>query len=121
MRRPHIAALFNRPTDHLAQLAFDKKQLVKEWVVLVGYGRVGQYISAHFDRTNTDLVIVDTNRDRIATLREKGFFAVAGNANQEAVLKEAALNRARAIIVAVPNPYEARRIVEAARSLNAAI
>lgn len=120
-RRPHIAALFNKPSDRLAQLAFDKEQLSIEWIVLVGYGRVGQHISVNFDRAKTDLVIVDANRDRVEELREKGFFAIAGDASQEAVLKEAALDRARAIIVAVPNPYEARRIVEAARSLNPSI
>lgn len=120
-RRPQIAAMFNISSDRLAQLASDKKQQLKEVVVLVGHGRVGQHVSANFNLANRDLVIVDANRDRIEELREKGFFAIAGDANQESVLREAALDQALAIVVAVPNPFEARRIVEAARSLNPSI
>jgi len=85
--------------------------------VLVGYGRVGKHISENIQQAHIDLVIVDQNRERVEMLREKGFHAIAGDASYAAVLAEAVLDKAVALLIAVPDPFEARRILEAAREL----
>lgn len=107
--------------DDLAHLRHDERESLKELVILVGHGRVGKHISENITGARIELVVIEANRERVEALREKGVHAIAGDATQEETLYEAAIDKAVAIIVAVPNPYEARRIVEAARLLKPAI
>lgn len=108
--------LFIFGDDDLAHLRTDEREkLNKDLVILVGHGRVGKHISENITSAQIELVVIDSNRERVEAMREHGFHAIAGDATQEETLLEAAIDKAVAIIVAVPNPYEARRIVEAAR------
>lgn len=103
--------------DELAHLRNDEREQLRELVILVGHGRVGKHICANIQSAQIELVVVEANRERVEGLRESGFHAIAGDATHEQTLIEAAIDKAVAIIVAVPNPYEARRIVETARLL----
>ncbi len=118
---PQASRLFDLRDDDLAHLKQEEKGALKELVVLVGHGRVGRHISENIQSAHIDLVVVEANRERVEALRERGFHAIAGDATHVETLQEAALENAQAIIVAVPNPYEARRIVEAARILKPGI
>lgn len=107
--------------DDLAHLSQEERAQLRELVILVGHGRVGQHISENLKEAHLELVVVDANRERVEALRDQGFHAIAGDATHEETLFEAAIANATAIIVAVPNPYEARRIVETARLLKPGI
>ncbi len=117
-RHPEISRRFNMGDDELSHLSEEEKQTLRDLVILVGYGRVGKHICTNIESSYIDLVVVDANRERVELLREKGSHAIAGDATHEATLREAAIDNAVAIIVAIPNPFEARRIVETARKLN---
>jgi CPA2 family monovalent cation:H+ antiporter-2 len=114
-QHPRLSKWFEVQDDDLAHLSKDEQTQLKDLVILVGHGRVGKHISENLQHAHIDLVIVDTNRERVEALRERGFHAIAGDATHEEALRDAAIDKAVAIIIAVPNPYEARRIVEAAR------
>lgn len=103
--------------DSLGQLAAEEKRTLNDLVILVGHGRVGKHVAENIHTTGLDLVVIDANRERVEALREQGIHAVAGDATHKQTLKQAAIERAVAIIVAVPNPYEARRIVELAKKV----
>ncbi|MCD6035925.1 MAG: sodium:proton antiporter [Rickettsiales bacterium] len=107
--------------DDLAHLRKEEKQNLKELVILVGHGRVGKHISENIHSAHIELVVIDANRERIEVLREKGFHAIAGDASHEETLQEAAIDKAIAVVVAVPNPFEARKVVETARKLKPGI
>lgn len=113
--------LFIFRDDDLAHLGTEERAGLKELVILVGHGRVGKHISENITSAKIELVVIDSNRERVEAMREHGFHAIAGDATQEETLLDAAIDKAVAIIVAVPNPYEARRIVEAARLVQPAI
>ncbi len=116
-RKPKLSRMFNVRDNDLAHLRPDEKQVLRDLVVVVGYGRVGRYISENVQKAHIDLVIVDQNRERVEALRENGYHALAGDASYAEVLQEAAIDKARALIIAVPDPFEARRILETAREL----
>jgi CPA2 family monovalent cation:H+ antiporter-2 len=118
---PWLARWLNVTDDNLGHLKEEEREQLKDLVILVGYGRVGKHIQVNVESAHMDLVVVDLNRERIEVLREKGVHAIAGDATHPETLQEAAIDKATAIIVAVPNPFEARRIVEAARMLRADI
>lgn len=115
--KPKLAHLFNMRDDELARLRADEKQTLKDLVILVGYGRVGRYLCQSI-RNIYDLVVVDANRERVEVLRNNGYHAIAGDGGNEETLKEAMIGKAVAIAVAVPDSFEARRILESARKLN---
>ncbi|HOO51869.1 MAG TPA: NAD-binding protein, partial [Alphaproteobacteria bacterium] len=62
-----------------------------------------------------DLIIIETNRERVEDLRGAGFHVIAGDAGSTETLEEAMINKASALIVAIPEAFEVGRIVESAR------
>ena len=116
-RKPKLSRMFNIRDNDLAHLRPDERHVLRDLVVLVGYGRVGKHISENIQKAHIDLVVVDQNRERVEALREHDFHAIAGDASYPDVLKEAAIDKARALVIAVPDPFEARRILETAREL----
>ncbi|PHY19009.1 YbaL family putative K(+) efflux transporter [Caulobacter sp. BP25] len=85
--------------------------------VLVGYGRVGKAVAEGL-KGRTPLVVIEDDVERAQDLRRAGFETVAGNAVKPEVLLEAGLDKATHLFVAVPNPFEAARIIEQARAAN---
>lgn len=118
--KPRLAAMFDVRDNDLAHLPSGERQELKNLVILVGYGRVGRHLCDNI-RNIHDLVVVDTNRERIERLRRNGFHAIAGDGGSRETLLEASIGKAIAIAVAVPDCFEARRIVDAARALNPSI
>jgi len=120
-RSPRLSSMFNVRETDLSELSRDEKVVLRDTVILVGHGRVGQHISQNITAAHIDLVIIDNNRERIELLREQGYHAIAGDASFPATLTEATISKAIAIAIAIPDPFAARQIVEEARALNPAI
>jgi len=115
--RPKLSGMFNLREDDLAHLRNDEKRVLKDLVVLVGHGRVGSHVSKNMHVANLDLVIIDQNREKVEKLREGGYHAIAGDATHPEVLEEAEIRKAFAVVITVPDPFEASVIVDAARAL----
>lgn len=120
-RRPILSRWLVVEEGDLHHLEGQEKQALNDLVILVGYGRVGRIIQRKIESEQIDLVVVDLNRERVESMREQGLHAIVGDASQVEPLEEAAIDKAMAIIVAVPSPFEARRIVETARALKPGI
>jgi len=120
-KHPKYASWLRIADDDLVHLTSEERQSLKELVILIGYGRVGRYIQQNVETAHMDVVVIDLNRERVEAMRAKGIHAIAADATHKGTLQEAAIDKAKALIVAVPNPYEARRIVETARELNPGI
>lgn len=121
LRYPRLSALLRVEQDDLAHLTDAEQKTLKDLVILVGHGRVGRHISATINSAKIDLVVIDSNRERVEALRERGFHAIAADASHEQALVDAAIEKAVALVIAVPNPYEARRIVTAARAVKPSV
>lgn len=118
---PRTSARLHRRDDDLAHLSAAERASLRELVILVGHGRVGRHISENVNAAHINLVVIDDNRERVEAMRERGLHAIAANATHEQALIDASIEHAVAIIIAVPNPYEARRIVNAARKVKPGI
>ncbi|PWC41115.1 NAD(P)-binding protein, partial [Azospirillum sp. TSO22-1] len=70
---------------------------------------------------NLPIVVIDQNRRRIEALRERGVPAVYGDATTPGVLEAAGIRRARLIVVATPEGYQTRRVLDLARRINPGI
>jgi monovalent cation:H+ antiporter-2, CPA2 family len=108
--------------DPLAELPMstEQKYLAKQ-VVLVGYGRVGRRVADALAQLGLPFVVADVNRERVEELRARGVPAVLGDAADPAVLIQAHIADARQLVIAVPDPVGAPKMIETARTLNPSI
>ncbi|WP_332852814.1 YbaL family putative K(+) efflux transporter [Duganella sp. S19_KUP01_CR8] len=117
-----LAAKFERPADPLAELptSVPQEHLAGQ-VVLVGYGRVGHRIAAMLTERGIPFVVAEQNRELVDQLRKEGMHAVAGNAGEPAVLIQAHIARAAMLVIATPDTFHVRAMIETARALNPSI
>lgn len=64
------------------------------------------------------LLVIEDGADIVERLHEKEIEVISGNAAEDPVLAAANLAKARVLIVAIPNGFEAGQIVEQARGAN---
>ena len=89
--------------------------------MLVGYGRVGQRIAdACSQNAESAYVVAEQNRELVEKLRARNIPAVCGDAADPAVLIQAHIARAGMLVIATPDAFDVRKMVEIARTLNPA-
>ncbi len=87
--------------------------------IIVGYGRVGAMLADKLYNKGYPVVVVEDTRARFEELAERGFPSVMGNAVAQDVLELARADCASALLLTIPNGYEAGEIVAKARAMNA--
>ncbi|GJM35319.1 MAG: potassium transporter TrkA [Saprospiraceae bacterium] len=89
-------------------------------VIICGYGRYGKEISAHFMDHQLPFVIIDSNQELIETIQksEDKLLYLEGDATQDEILLEAGIERAQAVVSALPADSDNLFIVLSARQLN---
>jgi CPA2 family monovalent cation:H+ antiporter-2 len=94
---------------------------LRDHVVLVGYGRVGREIGRTLRQARIPFVVIEHNAEYVERLRQQGVPAIRGDAANERVLDHASLATARMLVAAVPDAFQARRMLGHARKVNPAI
>jgi CPA2 family monovalent cation:H+ antiporter-2 len=117
--RSTLAQALERPTDPLAVLPMtvELTRLTGQ-VVLVGYGRVGRRIGEALTANGISFVVAEENREIVEKLRERDIPAVSGDASDPNVLIQAHIQRARMLVIAIPDTRPVRRMIETARTVN---
>jgi len=112
----------DRSTDPLAELPTTVPQeRLSGQVVLVGYGRVGRMIADTLAERGIAFVVAEQNRELVDQLRRRDIAAVAGNAAEPAVLIQAHIANAALLVIATPDTFHVRAMIETARILNPGI
>ena len=121
-RSSALANALERPADPLAALpaSVGERELTGH-VVLVGYGRVGRRIGEALAARGAHVVVADRNREIVEDLRARGVHAVSGDASDPVVMAQTHVMRARLLVIASPDAFAARKMLEIARILNPAI
>jgi CPA2 family monovalent cation:H+ antiporter-2 len=116
--RSSLARAMERREDPLAELPMTMPQsLLTNHVVLVGYGRVGERIAHALTERGVSIVVAEQNRELVERLRARGIAAVSGNATEPEVLIQAHVARAKMLVIAIPDTFSARKMLEIARTL----
>jgi CPA2 family monovalent cation:H+ antiporter-2 len=117
-----LARRLERSTDPLAELPMTvTHERLTGQVVLVGYGRVGKRIAEELSKQGVHYVVAEQNREVVDELRRRDQPAVAGNAADPAVLIQAHIARASMLVIATPDTFHVRAMVETAKALNPTI
>jgi monovalent cation:H+ antiporter-2, CPA2 family len=86
--------------------------------IICGYGRVGRMLGFALRRRQFPYVVIDQDQRVVQRLRERGTTALLGNAANPIILDRVGLDRARVLVVALPDAVVARQIVDYARNAN---
>jgi CPA2 family monovalent cation:H+ antiporter-2 len=95
--------------------------VLADHAIVVGSGRVGSVVIAALRRHHLPLIVVEEDRAGAERLAAQGIPAVWGDATREEVFHAAAPERARLIVVALPDAPQAREVLRMARALHPGI
>ncbi|MBY0491485.1 MAG: cation:proton antiporter [Gemmatimonadaceae bacterium] len=86
--------------------------------ILIGYGRVGRTIGEAFERVGIPFIAIDQDRRVVDAMRTLGVTSIFGDATRPGILEHAKPEFAKLLVIATPDPYHARHIIELARAKN---
>jgi CPA2 family monovalent cation:H+ antiporter-2 len=81
-------------------------------VVLCGHGRTGRVVARMLRERKWPLVVIDQDRATVQQLRRDGVVAIHGDAANEFILERANIDRARIVLITLPDALATRQIVE---------
>ena len=119
--RPRLLIALERPQKELPVAGTREHEPLHDHVVLVGHGRVGGAIAGRLAARGIPYVVVERDWRIVAALRERGSYALFGDAARPGILTGAHLDRARLLIITTPDPFQTRQVLALARQLNATI
>ena len=87
-------------------------------VVLIGHGRVGSVVSEALREAGLPYLVIESDPDAAADLRQQSIETITGNAADPEVVRAANLSAACCLLVAIPEAFEGGQAVMQARAAN---
>lgn len=94
---------------------------IKDHVIIVGYGLNGRNLARVLGETEVPYIALDLDGDTVRREAAHGLPLYYGDATNPNVLRHVKIESARVLVVAISDPFMARRAVQVARSLNSKI
>jgi CPA2 family monovalent cation:H+ antiporter-2 len=114
---PRVGRRVARVTSNGRVAASEAGEAPSGHVLVVGYGPTGQAVADSLVEIVGEVHVIDLNARLLAEARRNGHHPHLGDASHPEVLEHAAVDRALAIAITIPDPQSVRRIIEQARSL----
>lgn len=89
----------------------------RDWVLIAGFGRVGQTVAKSLSEVGVSFIAVDKDLGKVEVCRKRGIPLYFGDAAKSGVLERAGAARARAVVVAINNEKGANDTVKTLRDL----
>jgi monovalent cation:H+ antiporter-2, CPA2 family len=86
-------------------------------VVVVGYGRVGEHVINVLGHLGVQRLVVEIDAGKAADFEKRGIPTLYGDAANSEILLHAGLERARALVVTLPNETAAEIVVATAHKI----
>ena len=115
--RPWLVAVFDRAPQFVAP-APAETEMLRDHVVLIGYGRVGRRIGDALGASGIPYIVIERDQQTVETVRARGIPALFGDAARPGLLDHVHLERALMLVIASPDPYHTQRVIEIARAIN---
>ncbi|MEQ1628207.1 MAG: cation:proton antiporter, partial [Nitrospira sp.] len=106
-----------RTTAHVLE-AEGRHLRIKDHVIIVGYGLNGRNLARVLGETEVPYIALDLDGDTVQRETRHGLPLYYGDATNPNVLRHVKIEDARVLVVAISDPFMARRTVQVARGLN---
>src|SRR5688572_8493731 len=118
-QHPRVTRLLERRNRRHAPAAAGAQAAgLRNHAVIVGYGRVGSVVGHALEAQGLRFAVIETRHRIVEDLRARNMVAIQGDASAAGVLALAAIDQARLLVIASPDGFQARRILELARERN---
>ncbi|HSA62658.1 MAG TPA: cation:proton antiporter [Nitrospiraceae bacterium] len=91
---------------------------IKDHVIIVGYGLNGRNLARVLGETEVPYIALDLDGDTVRREAQHGLPLYYGDATNPNVLRHVKIEDARVLVIAISDPFMARRTVQVARGLN---
>ncbi|KTE37518.1 MULTISPECIES: YbaL family putative K(+) efflux transporter [unclassified Sphingopyxis] len=108
----------DEPPEPEATDAADVPAPCNAGVVLIGYGRVGSHIGSLICGRGEGLTVIEDQKDMAAAAAAAGATVIVGDATKDSVLRQAGIEDASTLLIAIPEGVEAGAVVRKARAIN---
>jgi CPA2 family monovalent cation:H+ antiporter-2 len=119
--RPRLLSLLERSGASAYRTPVSSAKLLRDHAIVVGYGRVGSAIGEVLKAQGLPFSVIERDHLMLANAQAAGIPTVVGDAAAHGVLEAAGIEHARLVVVATPDSFQARRIVELAQQLRPGI
>ncbi len=116
-----LTKMLTPPEPEEANLSLEPTCLLKNHVVLVGFGRVGRVMGKLLNDNQIPFIVIEQNRQTVEELHNIGQPVLYGDAEVTHILKAAGLPSAAYFVVTPLDSFQARQLVHSARQVNPAI
>jgi len=116
--RPKLLALIERRGAAKHRIPVVSTRNLRQHAIVVGYGRVGGAIGPVLKSQGLPFAVIERDHLMLSAAQAQSIPTVEGDAAAPGVLEAAGIGEARLLVVATPDSFLARRIVELARQLN---
>ncbi|MGP1384521.1 MAG: cation:proton antiporter [Thainema sp.] len=93
---------------------FSVPEVMKDHVIVAGYGRVGQVLVNILLNQGYPVLVVDNSESAAQGLRHREIPFIFGDADSELVLEKTCLETAKALAIALPDPTSTRLLLQRA-------
>lgn len=110
--------LEGRLVEALGRRSMDRRiQSLSGHVIVCGFGRLGRAVVEQLEQAGTPVVVVDLDASLESEFEAQELLYVTGSALEEGVLREAGIDRARALVAATPSDPDNVFIALSAREI----
>jgi len=103
-------------TEHLQHLP--ENLVLKDHVIICGFGRVGQTVSRFLKQEKIDFVAIDIDPLRTSEARDAGENVLFGSSRQAELLNAAYLSRAKLVVIAFGEDKQSIEAIQKVRSMS---
>lgn len=89
-----------------------------EYVIVVGFGPAGKYVVRALKRVGREYIILEMNSETVAREKARGENIAYGDASLEPILRYAGIERAKTLVITIPDSSAVRGIASTARRMN---
>ncbi|MFW5941619.1 MAG: cation:proton antiporter [Chloroflexota bacterium] len=105
------------PREPVDTVTLPEEEL-QDHVVIVGAGRVGQYVARVLQQLDIPFLTIEINQQRVEESKELGITVLYGDASQPIVLEAAGVEEARLLLSTAPSIVTTQTIVSHVRRMN---
>ncbi|MFM8551101.1 MAG: cation:proton antiporter [Nitrospiraceae bacterium] len=109
-----------RTTARVTQ-AESRSLRIKDHVIIVGYGLNGRNLARVLQQTEIPYVVLDLDGETVRRESKDGVPIYYGDGANPGVLRHMRIEQARVLVLAISDPFTARRAVQIAKGLNPAV